>query len=117
MHEIVIERWEPTRLNTLMGIHWSKANRLKKADAVMIGSYSGHIPKATAKRKVELIIQMAPKQRCSDPDSHQKSVGDALVKCRLLVNDSHLWVEWLPTKFIRGKNKTTTIRLYEADEI
>lgn len=115
IHEIYIPNWEPTRLNKLLGSHFMVASRLKKADAKMISNYSQHVPKAINKRRIELVIEMAPKQRCADPDAHQKTIGDGLVRCRLLINDSHLWVEWMPTKFVRGKQKSTTIRIYDAE--
>ncbi len=115
-HEIIVENWHPTRLNQLLNCyHWSQSNKMKKADAAMISAYSRHIPKAEKKRRVELILTMAPKQRCADVDAFWKSTLDALVKCRLLIDDNHKWCEIAPVVFERGKAKRTVIKLYEAE--
>jgi hypothetical protein len=111
--EIKIEGYHPTPLNKLLGAHWATATRLKKQDKVEVRYASNHIPKATTKRRVELIIELGKGQRACDPDAYYKSLGDALVAAGLLVNDSHKWVEWMPVKFERGKKKTT-IRLYDC---
>lgn len=115
VHEIIIHNWHPTPLNKLINSHWAVANKLKKLDKAEVRYASNHIPKATAKRRVELIIELGKRQRACDPDAHFKSLGDALTACGMLVNDSHKWVEWSPVKFERG-NKKTTIRLYDCTD-
>lgn len=86
---------------------------MKKADVFMINAYSKNIPKAAKKRKVQLIIEMAPKQRCADVDSFWKVVLDSLVKCKLLVDDNPKHCEIMPVEFVRGVRKSTTIILHE----
>ncbi len=113
MHEIYIPDWHPKRLNELMGAFWATAGKMKKADAAMIAHYSRKLPKATGKRRVELIIEMAPRQRCADVDAHWKSTLDSLVQCGMLKDDNTKWCEISPVQFIRGKTKSTRIRLYD----
>ncbi|HEX3747621.1 MAG TPA: hypothetical protein VHW09_26985 [Bryobacteraceae bacterium] len=114
MNQYVIEipDWLPTPLNKLMG-NWRQSAKLKKQDREMIWAYSrlAKVPYERIKRSVELIITLEPAQRAVDPDSYQKSVGDALVNSYALWNDSHLWVEWLPIKFERGARRNTRILL------
>ena len=111
---ITIPDWTPTPLNKLLGVHWGTASKRKKSDRKMIWAYSRGIPEAKGKRSVEIIVMLAPKQRAIDPDSPQKTIGDALVHCDLLVNDSHKWVEWLPVKFERSERKATRIVLRDV---
>ncbi len=113
MYEIKIDNYHPTRLNQLMNVHWSVANKKKKADTLMISACSQHIPKALGKRRVELIIEMGSKQRCADVDAFWKVVLDSLVRCRLLVDDHPKHCEIMPVQFPRGK-KSTTIRLHDV---
>lgn len=114
MHEIIIPDWHPTSVNKLINSHWAVAHKLKKRDKVEVRYASNHIPKAIGKRRVQVIIELGKGQRALDPDNYQKSLGDALVFAKMLVNDSRQWVEWMPIEFTRGKRKTT-IRLYETN--
>lgn len=110
--QIDIPRWIPTSVNKLMSHHWASANRLKRADTQMIGVYAAKasIPKAEGKRRVLTTITVN-RGRAPDPDNLQKSLNDALVKCGLLVDDSHIWLETKPVIIKRGKAKHTTIIL------
>lgn len=107
LHVLKIDHWAPTPLNKLLNAHWAERNRMKRADHDMVyyAAKEANIPKATGKRRVMLTIILKPRQRATDPDSPQKSLGDALVKAGLLLNDSHLWVEWEPVRFERGTAK------------
>lgn len=109
---IDIPNWIPTSVNKLMSNHWASANRLKRADAQMVGIYASKqgIPKATGKRSVQTILTYH-KGRACDPDNTQKSLHDALVKCGLLVDDSHVWLETKPVQILRGKARHTSIIL------
>lgn len=115
MHEIIIQNWHPATINKLLNSHFMVAHKLKNRDKVEVRYSSNHVPKATTKRRVELIIELGKGQRAADPDAYFKSLGDALVNAGLLVNDSHKWVEWMPVKYERGKKKTT-IRLYDCTD-
>ncbi len=112
---IDIPNWQPTPLNKLLG-HWANSARLKKSDLKMIWGYAkqAKIPAATSKRSLQLIIQLAPRQRAFDPDAPFKSVCDALVHCGLLTDDNRQGVELLPVKFERGAQKATRIVLRDV---
>lgn len=103
--------WMPTPLNRLLGSHWGTASRHKKADRELVAFYGRGIPPAITKRRISLLIVLPPKKRACDPDAMNKSLWDALVSCRLLRNDSHLWVEQGSIEFARGKILTTFITL------
>ena len=103
---IRIPNWHPTFLNQLINVHWAVANKRKKADSRLICTYMHHLPPATKKRRVKLAIILGKGQLAADPDAYQKSLGDALVHAGQLKNDSHLWVEWAPVKFLRGEMMT-----------
>lgn len=110
--EVNIPNWTPTSVNKLMSNHWASANRLKRADTQMIAAYAhkAGVKKAEGKRSVQTILTVHT-GRAPDPDNIQKSLNDALVKCGLLVDDSHIWLETQPVKILRGKAKHTTIIL------
>jgi hypothetical protein len=112
-HTIHVPAWHPARLNELLAGHWARRNRLKRHDGEVLALFSrlSGIPKATGKRRVSLVLTLAPRQRAGDPDGHWKSVLDALVAAGMLVNDSHVWCELGPVTFERGKGKATTIIL------
>jgi hypothetical protein len=110
-HIIDVPDWMPTPLNKLLHTHWATAARMKRQDFAFIWAHAHGIPSAEGKRSVTIQVTLRPKQRATDPDSLQKSVGDALVRCKLLKNDSHPWVEWLPITFERGVRAATRIVL------
>jgi len=112
---IHIENFQPLTLNQLMKIHWGSRTKRKMSDYAMIAAYSRHIPKATQKRRVEMTIQLAPRQRASDVDAFWKVALDGLVKCGMLVDDSPKWCEIMPIKFTRDRLKATTIVLTDID--
>lgn len=108
---IFIENFHPMTLNQLMKIHWGSRTKHKQSDYAMIAAYSRHIPKATQKRRVEMTIQLSPRQRASDVDAWWKVCLDGLVKCGMLVDDSPKWCEIMPVIITRDKLKATTIVL------
>jgi len=117
-HTIRIPRWKPVLTNTLMGNHWAKAAKLKKADMQMVSAYclQAGIPRAKGKRRVELVVEIAGRGRTPDPDSMWKSLLDALKQAGMLVDDSGKWCEIVPPQIIRkAKETATTIQLTELD--
>lgn len=110
---VLIPDWHPAKLNELLGVHWAVAARRKKADRRMLMVYCHNhgVEKATTKRRVDLTITLAPRQRAADPDAYWKTTCDALVACGALVNDSHKWVELAPVRYERGGSKSTLIVL------
>lgn len=118
-HTIHIENWHPTRINQLVGVHWGKAQRCKRADLQMIGAYAAkyETPKATGRRRVTVTIALGKGQRGGDPDSYTKSLLDALVGLKLLVDDNRQWLELEPIKYERAANRSTTIELEDIESV
>lgn len=112
-HEILITDWHPVRLNQLLNCHWGTRSKLKKQDRELIRFYAGFfaVPPAKGKRRVSLVLTLAPKQRAGDPDAFFKGLLDALVNCGLLVDDNRQWVELGTVEFVRGKTRQTRIVL------
>jgi Holliday junction resolvase RusA-like endonuclease len=96
LHAIWIPGWHPTPKNKLRaGVNPFVANRLKHADQQTIDMAvlaSGAQP-ASLKRRVDLHLSFPKGQRSCDKDSYWKSCLDALVKSKMLVNDSARWCE------------------------
>lgn len=112
-YTIRIPNWFPVRLNEMQGRHWAVGARRKKADRNLIACYTAHLPKATTRRRVQLVLEMAKGQRKPDPDSMQKGLHDALKHAGMLVNDSDAWVEMTHPIYVRSGTEffSTTIRL------
>jgi Holliday junction resolvase RusA-like endonuclease len=98
---VTIRGTTTARLNQLLSNRWAAA-RLKKADRGLIALASRGAPPATGKRRVRLTVVLGPRQRAGDPDCYQKSLGDALVHAKMLVDDNRQGVEWAPVAFERG---------------
>lgn len=103
-HVLSIPHWLPTSDNKLISSHWATANKLKKSDANIIywTMREERIPTALKKRRVEVLIMCKPKGRMPDPTNFAKSLLDALVKCRLIIDDSQRWCEYVTPKIERG---------------
>ena len=113
--ELYIPHWHPAPLNALLGGHWSKGHRLKKADRAMIWAYAQGHPKAESKRRVELTIILKKGQRAADPDSQFKSLNDALKQAGLLVDDNRQYVELAPVRYERGSETDWGTRVVLRD--
>lgn len=105
--------WMPTPLNKLLGSHWAAAARMKKRDADVLWQemVRQHIPVARTKLRLSVLIVLPKGKRAVDPDAITKSLADAAVKCGILRNDSHLWVEHRPVEFARGERLATYLTL------
>ena len=107
-YTVAIPNWHPTRLNTLLNLHWAAANRMKHSDAQVIGvyCYQCKVPKAAGKRRVGLEIILGKGQRGGDPDAYFKVVCDALVRLGYLKDDNRQWLDLEPVKYSRGMKAT-----------
>lgn len=112
--EIYIEDWRPTLINEMLRVHWATRYKQKNKDRRTLEKHSKHIPQAKKKRRVELEIGLAGRQKECDPDAPWKNLLDGLVKCGLLIDDSAKWCEISPLTFTRGK-KYTRIKLIDID--
>jgi hypothetical protein len=115
-HKLKIDGWRPTSANCWQGCHWSKKHRYKKADREIIAAYAlaAGIPRAAGRRKVDLLITLAPRERSPDPDNLWKSTLDGLVGCGLLINDNPQWLELGSVRFRRGAQRRTEIILRDV---
>lgn len=94
VHVITIPNWIPARLNAIMGGR-RKGGRLKRRDRqiVAVEQMMRPIPEAKGRRRVGLELTFAKGDRGADPDAYFKSLLDALVHAKLLVNDTRKWVQ------------------------
>ncbi len=110
---VEIPNWLPATINTLLGLHWANAQKLKRADAQMVAAYAlqAGVPHAEGKRKLTLTFA-APGGRgakTGDPDARLKSALDALVRCGMLVDDSPTWLELGAVTCVKGKRQTVIV--------
>lgn len=113
--EIWIPRWHPTPLNKLLTNHWSEGARLKKNDKHMVSMYAREHRTAgpIGKRRVTLSIVLGKGQRKCDPDAYWKSLLDALVHAKQLINDNDAGVELGPVQFRRQREKWGSLIVLE----
>ena len=121
--------WLPghtTPLNELMG-HPMKRAKLKRRDREFVATWAraSRIPTAKMaihahaltpdqKRRVSLLVILAPGQRGPDKDCWHKSLCDALVHAGLIVDDSPRWCELGPVEYARGEQAAMIVRLEDV---
>jgi hypothetical protein len=112
-YRITIPGWVPTPLNQLVGGHWrGRWGHKKRAKAmVLLHAWKDHIPLATGRRRVGIVITLPKGQRRWDPDCFWKSTLDALVAARLLKDDGPKWCELGTVSYERTGVLSTTILL------
>lgn len=117
-YELTVLDWHPVTLNALLCAHWSVRGRLKRGDRDLVGIYAkmAGVPKARGRRRVSLVLTMAPRQRRPDPDAFWKSTLDSLVHAGLLVDDSPKWCELGTVEFSRGEARETRIMLVDIGD-
>jgi Holliday junction resolvase RusA-like endonuclease len=76
---------------------------------------TNRFPLATSKRRVDLRITLGPRQREGDEDNWWKSVLDALVHAKMLIDDNRRWCERGEVSFERGKERATLIELTDLE--
>ena len=94
-YRMIIPNWHPTRLNKLLTCHPKTAGRLNKADRNLVCGYAlrDRFPVATTRRRVDLHITLGPRQKEGDEGNWWKSLEDALVKAKPLIDDNRHWYE------------------------
>jgi len=117
-HILTISGWMPTSDNKFTG-HWSRRHRLKRVDQqqVAVEARLQGIPPATGKRRVSIVATSDQHSgRLPDPTNLLKSLLDALVRCRLLVDDSDDGCEVMPPQVRRGQERQTVIVLEDVEQ-
>lgn len=114
---LTIPHWMPTSDNKLNGTNRFLAAKLKRDDATIVWGYmmEDRIPTALGKRKVEVLLMCKPRGRKPDPTNCAKSLLDAMVKCRLLIDDSQDWCEYITPKVERGTEQVWGTRITITD--
>ncbi len=117
-YKLTIPGWHPARLNDLLG-HWSIRQRRKRSDRELVAFYAleQRIPPATGRRRVDLTLTLARRQRAGDPDAYWKSLLDALTAAGLLRDDNRQGVELGRVAFARGDCPATVIELEDLPPI
>lgn len=116
-HMIHIQGWQAVTVNELLAAgRW--AWTLKKKDRKRIAAHVAllGLPPATGKRRVTLTLTMGKRQRTPDPDGVFKSLLDALVHAKMLVDDNKEGLQLMPVRFERGAEKATTILLEDMED-
>lgn len=108
---IEIPDFIPAALNQYVGRHWAVMAKMKKHDRLIIGVYCRKFEAATTKRRLDSHYVLSKGMKARDPDSYYKSQNDALVKARMLVDDSPKWVELGNVTYSRGPKKMTILTL------
>ena len=112
---LAIDRWHPVLVNKLIKSHWRTAGRLKLVDKNIVGVYCqrNRIPLAQGPREVSLVVVFpsSRKGRLPDPDAYWKSLLDALVHARMLIDDSRAYVRTGSVEFERASERSTRIIL------
>ena len=116
-HTVRIPNWVPARLNQLLGGHWAKAARLKKADRDTRALAFRQTPRATGRRRVSFTVTLGPRMRAGDSDAYFKSLLDGLVQCGQLVDDNRQHCEIMMPEFDRAAIKATTITLTDVSPL
>ena len=96
--------WLPKSLNKSIGVHWAVKAKSKKAERAIIQAAVTvqKIKPAAGQRRIDLHLVLPPKQRTCDPDNLWKSVLDALVHAKVLVDDNARYREQGAVTFSRG---------------
>jgi hypothetical protein len=94
-HTLFIPGWHPTSLNKLIGMHWRDRADAKVTDYTVVAYQcrEGRVTEAVGKRRVSALFVFGKGKRRTDPDSFHKVLLDALVRCKVLKNDSQVWCE------------------------
>src|SRR4051794_30798006 len=103
-YRITIPAWIPPTVNELLRGTRRDRIRLAKEARQLVGGYAlqAQVPPASCKRRVRLVIILPRGRRFPDVDAPFKSTLDALVACGVLRNDSHVWAELAPVRYVRG---------------
>ncbi len=115
-HVLRIDNWWPTRINVLMRSHYHARNRLLKQDAEVIGleALRQHIPRATGRRRVSLLIRY--KNHALDPDGALKSLFDGLTVSGLILDDNRHQLEMGWVRYEKATRKGVEIVLEDLDQ-
>jgi Holliday junction resolvase RusA-like endonuclease len=91
---------------------------LKRRDRqwLALACRNAEVKPASGKRRVSLTVLLAKGTRRRDPDAWWKSILDALVHARALLNDSGAWVELGPVKDVRADRNGMVLLIEDLEE-
>ncbi len=103
---IEVPNYRPPTSNALFRAKFRGRMALERECKQFVAFYGSHVPKAAGKRRVSMAVTLAVRQRMPDADENAlKAVLDALVACQLLVDDSRVWCECVPTEFVLSRKR------------
>lgn len=108
-----IPHWHPVPINKLYQGHWTKRRALKKESQTIVAYKFAGMPRAEKKRRVHLHVVLGKGHRACDVDAYHKDLLDALVKCKMLIDDSPKWCEIVPIKITRDWDDWGTMIIIE----
>jgi Holliday junction resolvase RusA-like endonuclease len=114
MYVVTIEGFLPERLNVLLRLHWAKRQRALKSDAerVWAAVREASVPPATGCRRMS--VRFESPRTPADRDARLKSLQDALVKAKMLFDDSPHWLLLGNVESVRGPTRRTVITLEDV---
>lgn len=112
---IEIPGYLPPSLNVLIHCHWTKKHKLKKECTNLVAHYGAKVPRKAVKRRVRLTLTRSGRRRLLDADNAWKAILDALVACKLIVDDGPDYVECAELVQVKGPTNSTTITLEDIE--
>lgn len=109
-----IPGWSPALLNTFGdGQHWAVRQRAKAKDSSILAhaKLAHGVTDADCKRRLEVLLIHPKGKRFPDKDALAKCLHDCLVRCGMLKNDSHVWLDAEKPEYARGDTLRTIITL------
>lgn len=113
IYKLRIERWHPSTLNKLMRGKIHARIKMEAIDKNMVAGYvyQNRIPRAQSRRRVDLHLTLAPRNKEADVDAYWKITLDALKSCGMLVDDHRQYCQLGEVTFERGAERATLITL------
>lgn len=99
--ELFVPNWIPVSVNMLVGRMGQGTGR-KAKDRKTLALFVGHVRPADRPRRLHVEYSY-PKGRIGiDLSNGLKSIEDALVKLKVLKNDSRKWLNWVSATSVEG---------------
>lgn len=114
---IIIPDWMPPTLNQWIYKHWRVRQKTVQDTTLMVKIHAAnqHARSAQGPRKVSLLVTLGKGRKQPDRDAYDKILLDALVHCRLLVDDDDRGIVGrMAVEFDRDERSATRITLEDV---